>query len=263
MGAGGGVMVWGMSMPNNYGEFWPSGDYEKDPKTREGCWYDRLTAYYRKQTPEEQKRLFDYKGDPVNTAHFYGTFPAYKLKTEPGSFNNNRLEPAYGPLEQHEVPRSWDTRRTHKILGALVKLSSKILMVNAQLKDIIERLEPGVHEFHSCPIRMPKGQVYPGDYYIFRVGQYFDAFSREDSWEGSVEDFAGTKDYPPITHRLHLNETKKGVTGLAFKKSVFGSAHLWRDRIFAENLTCFSDTLIAEIEQAGLRIPKHYKMKEV
>jgi hypothetical protein len=253
-------MVWGMSLPGNFGEFWPDGDFEYDTKTREGGWFKRLTAYYREQTPEEQKRLFEYKGDPVNTAHFYGTFPAYKFTTEPGSFNNNGLEPAYGPVEPHEVPRSWDTKRTHKTLGALIDTSSKILAVNAQLKAIIERLEPGVHEFYAFPIRMPKGQTYPGDYYILRVGQYFDAFSREDSWEGSVRELAAVGSTPSI---LFHNETKRAMSSLAFRKSVFGSAHLWRDRQFHEELTCFSDTLIAEIERAGLRIPKHYKMKEV
>jgi hypothetical protein len=30
-----------------------------------------------------------------------------------------------------------------------------------------------------------------------------------------------------------------------------------------EWLTCFSDELIAEVTEAGLRIPKHYRMMEV
>jgi hypothetical protein len=252
-------MVWGMSLPGNFGEFWPDGDFEYDTKTRETGWFRRLTAYYEEQTPEEQKRLFDFKGDPSDAARRYGTFPAYKFNAEPGSVAKNTPHPAYGPVESHEIPRSWDTFKSHKMLGALIKTSSKILAVNAQLKDIIERLEPGVHGFYPFPIRMPKGQVYPDQYYILRIGQYFDAFSREDSWEGSVEDSAN------VPGLLHLNCSKKAITGLAFRKNVFRVAHLWRDRQlgFGEELTCFSDELIAEIEQAGLRIPKHYKMKEV
>ncbi len=256
-------MVWGMALPSGYGEFWPSGHFEYDPIMRETGWFRRLTVYYEEQTPEEQKRLFDFRGNPLAAARRYGTFPSYKFKAEPRSIDKNGLDPAYGPVEPHEVPRSWDMTKSHKTLGALIKTSSKILAVDGQLKSVIERLEPSVHEFHPLEMRMPKGQIYPGQYYVLRVGQYFDAFSRDDSWEGSVRDperLAGEK---PITSWLHLNDSKKGVAGLAFRKAIFGGAHLWRDRIFSEELTCFSDVLIAEIEQAGLRIPKHYRMREV
>ena len=250
-------MVWGMSLPENFGEFWPNGDFEYDPKTRETGWYARLTAYYSEQTPDEQQRLFDFKGDPRDAARRYGTFPSYKFKAEPGSVDKDDLKPAYGAIEPHEIPRSFDTAKTFKTLGSLFTPGSKILAVDAQMKSIIERLEPSMHGFYPFEIRMPKGQVYPGQYYILRVGQYFDAFSRNDSWEGSVEDSAN------VPGLLHLNSYKKGVVGLAFRTSVFGGAHLWRDRQFPAELTCFSDALVAEIEGAGLRIPKHYKMKEV
>lgn len=52
------------------------------------------------------------------------------------------------------------------------------------------------------------------------------------------------------------------MTGRAFSKAVFGKAHLWRDRRF-QMVNCFSDQLMADISDATLRIPKHYKMKEV
>jgi hypothetical protein len=258
-------MVWGMALPNNYGEFWPGGGggFEYDRKTQDDGWFDRLRAYYKEQTPEEQKRLFDFKGDPGHAAHFYGTFPAYKFNSEPGSVDRNGFEPPYGPIEPHEIPRSYDSTRTYKTLGALIKLSCKILAVDVQLKSILEKLEPGMHGFYPLEIGMPKGQIYPEQYYILRISQYFDAFSREDSWERSAKNYERLEGEELITHRLHLNDSKKGITGLAFRKIVFGNAHLWRERIFDENLICLSDALVAEIERAGLRIPKHYKMKEV
>lgn len=250
-------MVWGMPLPENFGEFWPSGCFEKDAKTGDSGWYDRLTAYYKEQSPEEQKRLFDYKSHVGNAAHSYGTFPSSKFKKEPGTQDSGGVKPRYGSIESHEVPRSFDTAKSHKKLGSLIMLAGKIFAVDEPLKAIIERLEPGVHEFFPFEIRMPKGKVYPSSYYILRVGRYFDAFSREDSWSGSVEE----SDHVPGL--LHLNRSKKGITGLAFHKPAYDAAHLWRDRTFGEDLTCFSDALVAEIEQAGLRLPKHYKLKEV
>lgn len=249
-------MVWGMTTNFGFGEFWPDGDFEYDKKMDECGWYARLRAYYAQQTPEEQKRLFDFKGDPGNRSHFYGTFPHYKFNNEPGALEKGA---PLGPLEPHEIPHSWDTFKSHKALGSLIMLSGKTLAVDEALKSVIERLEPGVHEFFEIPIWMPRGKPYPARYYILRIGQYFDAISFDDSWEGSFwysEANPGT---------IFLEESAKAVKGLAFRKSAFGGAHLWRERYrtFQENLTIFSDELIAEINQAGLRIPKHYKMKAV
>lgn len=249
-------MVWGMTSNFGLGDFFPDGDFEYDNKLDESGWYVRLGAYYAQQTLEEQKRLFDFQGDPESAAHFYRTFPHYKFNSEPGALDNGV---PLGRVEPHEIPHSWDTFKSHKALGSLIKLSSKTLAVDEALKAIIERLEPGVHEFFTIPIRMPKGVLYPACYYILRVGQYFNAISFEDSWEGS---FWYSESNPGITF---LEESARAVKGLAFRKSSFGGAHLWRERYrtFQENLTCFSDELIAEIGRAGLRIPKHYKMREV
>ena len=254
-------MVWGMALPNGFGEFWPSGEFEYDRAIRDEGWYKRLTNYYEEQSPEEQKRLFDFKGDPGLAAHHYGTFPSYKLINEPGTKNNSGLEPPYGAIEPHEVPRSFDTDKTYNALGSLIMLNGRIIAVNAALKAVIERLEPGVHEFFPFELRMPKGKTYPSQYYILRVCQYFDALSRADSLDGAVED---RPIYGTDRTRTDLRDkSKKTITGLAFRQSVFGSAHLWRDRSFGEELTCFSDELISEIEAGEPRLPKHYKMKEV
>ena len=254
-------MVWGMALPNGFGEFWPSGFFEKDPMTRDDGWYERLKSHYEKQSPEEQKRLFDFKGPPGLAGLHYGSFPSEKLTNEPGTKDSSGIRPAYGLVEDHEIPRSFDTEENYKTLGSLIKLNDKILAVDEPLKAVIERMEPGVHEFFPFELRMPGGKTYPGQYYVLRVCQYFDALSREDSLEGAVEDLPiyGTDQ----TLTVLRDKSKKTIAGLAFRQSVFGSAHLWRDRSFGKELTCFSDELIAEIEAGELRLPKHYKMKEV
>jgi hypothetical protein len=104
---------------------------------------------------------------------------------------------------------------------------------------------------------MPKGKVFPKEYYTLVIGQYCDSFSPERS---KPESFIAYPNYPDF---YNFEESKKGVTGLALSKANFGKAHLWHECVFRETLTCFSDELMTEMDKAGLHIPKHYKMKEV
>jgi hypothetical protein len=87
------------------------------------------------------------------------------------------------------------------------------------------------------------------------VGQYFDSISQAESDPGSLRANGEYRYFSP--------ETKKEISGIALRKAVFGNAQLWRERRFGEWLTCFSDDLISEIAQAGLRLPRHYKMKDL
>ena len=248
-------MVWGMALPKSFGEFWPDGFFEMDRKSRQDGWYQRLTDYYKAQTPDEQKRLFDYKGDPGNAAHSYGTFPSYKLTSEPGTGGDGN-SPPYGKLEPYEPPHSFDAVKAYKSLGAIIKLNDRILAVNGQFKAIVEQLEPHVHAFYPITIGMPRGQTYPDAYYTLRVGQYFDAFSPADSAPDSARERQSGFWVPAAK--------KQDLEGLAMRTSVFGDAHLWRDRRFKEDLTCFSDALQAEIAKAGLTLPRQFgQMKDV
>ncbi|WP_461454716.1 hypothetical protein [Parasphingorhabdus sp.] len=86
--------------------------------------------------------------------------------------------------------------------------------------------------------------------------EYFDSFfsgdGHEKSWERSELGY------------IRYEDNKAGISELAFRKTVFGTAHLWRERRFTSLLTCFSDELQAAIAEAGLRMPKKfYRMKEV
>ncbi len=247
-------MVWGMSLPSGFGEFFPMGNFEAHIDFEADDWYRRLNAYYQEQTPEEQKRLFDRgKGDGPS----YAGYVADKLISERGAASSPGALPV-SPIEPHEPPRSFVTEKGYKSLGSLIMLNDRILAVDEALKAIIERLEPAVHEFFPIEIRMPRNKVYPGSYYTLFIGQYFDSFSPEDSQEESFRDYG--PDYP--NHYTH-EKSKKGVTGLALTKAAFGIAHLWRERAFREWLVCFSDELQAEIAGAGLCIPKHYQMKQI
>jgi hypothetical protein len=237
-------MVWGMTLPSNFGEFWPDGAF--------AGWYESLKAYYREQMPEEQKALFD--DGKGNGALSYMGYAGEKFIREVGTSVRPDDLP-FSPIEPQESPKSFTTVKKYTSLGSLIKLNDRILAVDDRLKAIIERLEPGMHQFFPIDLLMPRGVTFPNAYHVLFIGQYHDSFSPDNSKEGA---WRKNGDFGYL-----FEESKKGVTGLAFSKSVFGGSHLWRERSLWEWLTCFSDELEAEIAAAGLRIPKHYRMKEV
>lgn len=245
----GNMMVLGMALPSGFGEFWPEGEFEGYNAKGGQDWFGRLNIYYFQQSPSKQLKL----GAGQIMLGDYAYYVCGKFKNEIGVRVSN--DPPFTPIQDNEPPQSFDTEKNYGAIGSLIKLDSMLLAVDESLKTIIERLEPGVHQFFPLEIRMPKGAAYPTIYYTLVVGQYFDAFLPEDSNAASWHERAA--------NRYGYNPSKAAMAGLAFSKAVIGNAHLWRDRRFGPELTCFSDTLVAEIEKAGLRIPKHYPMKEV
>lgn len=249
-------MVWGMSLPSSFGEYWPEGSFESDPQQPLSAgWSDRLREFYFAQPPEKQQELFDYRGDHDLAAHSYAGFVSSKFIMEQGVSRDVETPPV-NAIKPHEPPKFFQTEKNQKRLASLIKLNNRIIAVDEALKSIIERLEPRVHQFFPIEIKMRRDQVYPTQFYTLVIGQYLNSFSPEDSNPDAVKQWKG---YDLYTH----DETKKGVSGLAFKKSIFGEWHAWREKRFTSLLTCFSDELISEINKAELRIPKHYRMKEV
>jgi hypothetical protein len=248
---GDGLMVWGMNLPSGFGQFWPEGQFEGKAANSDG-WWERMIAHYLAQSHEEQQRLFDNGGEL--DASGYASYVSGKFIHEQGA-KESPDRPPFTPIEPHEAPLSFVTEKTYRTLGSLIALNFGLLAVDEALKSIIERLEPGVHGFYPIHLIMPKGAVFPNRYYALVIGQWFDSFSPDesspDSWEKNGE------------FRIFYSKTKKGISGLALSKTVFGNANLWRERRCGVWLTCFSDELRAEIERAGLDLPKLQKMKEV
>lgn len=249
-------MVWGMSIPSSFGDYWPEGDFESlDPRGK-GGWRDRLNRYYQSQSPEVQSALYDYTqgGDIASYPTYVTSKFTQELGVRPTQF------PELAPLnsiKDHEPPQCYITAKSYKSLASLISLNG-LLAVDERMKAIIERLEPGIHQLFPIEIRMPRGKLYPKQYHLLVVGQDIDAFSPEKSEEGSYRSYG-----PEYSGYYTLIDSKKEISGLAFSKTAFGRAHLWRERALNGKLTCLSDQLEAEAVKAGLRLPKHYRMMEV
>ena len=243
-------MVWGMDRPTGLGEYFPDGQFEG------GSWPGRTMGHFHKQPPDVQKKLFDSQMDPLDAMQLYEGFVVDKFRREWGVRTSPRPElPPLTPILDHELPTSFDTVRSYQTLASFISLNDRIAAVDAEFMALLENFEPGVHRFYPIEIRMPKNEVFPKPYHILVIGQYFDSFMPEKSKD---EPFS---ELPNSGGKLYIKSGPKNrIPDLAFAQGIHSGAHLWRERRFDEQLTCLSDALVAEIQRAGLRTPKMFKM---
>jgi hypothetical protein len=233
-------MVWALIQPSGFGDFFPDGSYVD----RE----DRMTEYFSQMPPDFQAK---FKSSIASYRNYASSKFTYEIGTKIGE------KPPITPLEAHEKPAWLETEKNYSSLGSFLITENRLLVVDENLKVIIERLEPSVHVFWPIQITMPKGAVYPKQFYGMVIGQFLDSFVPEKSADGILEKENNYESY------FISMETKQNLAGVAMSKSVFGTHHLWRERRLRRPGICFSDALQSEIAKAGLRMPKHFQMKEV
>ncbi len=223
-------MVWGMEHIGS-GMFFPDGNFLGEK--------ERLVALAN-QMPAEEKQKYAPLG--------YASYVAEQIRKD------------IGPLAEQALPRKFTASRRPKELGSLIKLHGGVRAVDENLKMIIERLEPGVHQFWPMQIFMPNGDEHPNKYFGMIVLNHLTSFVPEqsgpESWRG--EDIA-----PGIKMYFAYGSVSLRSGDLAMDSKVFGSSHLWLERELKSPTLYFSDELQSEIKQAGLRIPKHFKMKVI
>jgi uncharacterized protein DUF1629 len=221
-------MVWGLVGPSGIGDFFPDGDYVG--------WKEGIKRYFDEDMSAEQRAAHD------NWDVSYREIVSRKFTED------------MGPLEPHERPSEYRMTETRKTLGSLVLLSDRLLAVDATLKEIIETLEPGVHQFWPLRMTRPKGQEVPVPYYGMVIRRFIDSFVPEQSdvLQAEGPDAFFTK-----------GPTKKDYGNLTVLNRVVAGAHLWRERRLLIPSIFFSDDLQAEITWRGLRIPKHHQLKAI
>ena len=240
-------MVWGVIFPPTFGAHSPDGNFDAfDAQLQKN--YDAM--------PEDRRNLYVWPGPerlpspPTYVLHVY-----YKLSKDPAKRWHD--EPPFRPIEENEWPTEFALEKRRDSLAAIMSIGL-VLLVEETLKDIIERLEPGVHQFRPITISMPRGAVYPVQYYTMVIGQWLGSFVPELS---DPECFSG--DGKRSSFHVKYPETKSNMAGLSLSAKLFGKSHLWREQELLKPLICISNALHSEIMTAGLRLPKHFQMKEV
>lgn len=227
-----GTMAWGVMEPSGFGEYFPDANYVG--------WDEAIRAYYAAEMSDAEKAAMG-MADRVLLSRF-------SLK-----FTEDR-----GPIPPQIAPTHLHCAKSYKSLASLLITESRLLAVDGRLKAVIEELEPGVHQFWPIRITMPRGQEYPEPYFVLVIRQYIDSFvpeaSERDAWE---------KTYGNDNQFRVRIPTKKYVTGLALSIEAIGGAYLWREKRLVDPRVYVSDRPTAEIARLGLRIPKHFRLREV
>lgn len=222
-------MVWCLMKPQGFGDYWPDGEFVG--------WNEALKSYYENEMPHEKKVAMG-----MTKRILFSEF-AEKFSED------------LGRLEAVECPKEFQTIKTYSNLADVIATQDRLLAVSEALKGIIEDLEPGVHQFWPLKITSRRGQVYPVNYYGMAVGRFLDSFDYERS---SKENWRHSNDW-----YVPRSKTKKDFSQMAMSAKVIGGTHLWRERKVYNPPIYFSDELQERIEQAGLRLYRRYKLKEV
>jgi hypothetical protein len=234
-----GEMSWAIAMPAQFGVFFPDGNYVG--------WEEKLADYFNNDMPADKKALFN---PPV--ASRYASFVADSFIHEPGT-----KRPGWPPLLQataSSAPSRFVTSKKYSSLASLIILNDRLLAVDSDLRQLIENIEPGKHNFFPIELFLQKKVKSDKDYFIFVVGQFCDSFdpsaSNPNSWE-YFED--GTISVP---------DNKLKDVALARARSQ--GRHVWRERRFAGQTVIFiSEELKRQLDVANLRVPAASKVKEV
>ena len=244
-------MVWAVTSPNEFGQFFPCGDY---PELEA-----RLAEYYTREMPADEKVDLPTKVD-------YNSQVFHKFTNEigrpiPGS---DRILP---PLSEHEWPREFQAKRRIGTLGSLFQTVNQVLTVDEKLKAVIEGIEPGAHQFRPVVLRQPNGEIVDGLYLTLVIGTFLDSFVPDAETEGELWTWAtrrdASKNYVRTGHYLCSADSREDFAGLAFSRAAFGHAHLWREPKLSRSLLFLSDELRDAIKASGLKIPAHFQAKEV
>ena len=164
-----------------------------------------------------------------------------------------------GWLADHERPKRFRLQKTYKELCSLIFLENRLAAVDIRLKEIIEELEPGVHQFWPIDLIQPRDKPYPVPYFGMVVHSHLNCFRLKECDPGHAED-ESVGDY--ILYSIS-GKSRADLKGVAMSRAAIGSHHLWRERYLHSPWFLLSDTLAARIHDAGLKMPKHYPMKDV
>lgn len=243
-------MAWAVDFKSEIGQFFPSGDY---PELR-----DRLHTYFNQEMPPEDKAVFGHKVD-------YAHWVFEKFVKELGILHPGDRAVLTAP-QDHEWPRAFQAKRNIRSLGSLFKTTNKVVAVDEAMKDLIEGLEPAIHQFRPLSVLQPNSEAFPGSYFTMILGQFRDSFIPEPETEGALWNRSSYLD--PVKGRTFTGKytfsalSAERYARLPFSSAAIAGAHLWRERKLIGPDFFISDALYAAIKTAKLKIPQSFKVRE-
>lgn len=187
-----------------------------------------------------------------------------KFYLAPGTRYDRESDPITPPSD-HEWPTefrtTWPTPTYAKVKSLLdMDGAAGVLVVDHALKGVIDDLEPDVHRFRPVKLTTWYAEEFPGEFFTLLIGQFIDSFSAQES-----DPEAFQSEFSTLNNRNSYTSMggKERCARLAFSRTAFGGAHLWRERCLRTPNVFFSNDLRAAISKADLKVPPLYQMKEV
>lgn len=248
-------MVWGMQMPDSFGKYFIPGTFEfADDPTGAESWTERLEMYYRVGMPEDKKLKFQRQGEK-HGAMTYKFFVLYKFIEEHGVEPDPHTPPLTA-VEEAEAPKWFSAEKSHRVLGDVVEFVDRIKGVSGKMRDIIERFEPGVHQFFPIEIMLPNGSVFPEPYYTLAIRNWRDSVIANPQMLDPA--FQRLEEISPGSYLTQLSSFRK----LRFNRESIQDAHFWCERFFGQRLLCLSDRMMDAFTEAGLDLPTAQHLAE-
>ncbi|CUH76200.1 hypothetical protein TRM7557_00763 [Tritonibacter multivorans] len=145
-------------------------------------------------------------------------------------------------LKCNEVPQRLIANETRKKWYDSFLITGSLSVVREPVKDIIEGLDPGVHQFFPLTIETKRGKMIEGPWFAMNVT------ARQDSVVMEQSSVNVNKRFPDeLCSFFHDGEDR--VTVDAGRQS---GLHLWREQRFRGSLLG-SDALMAELKAQKLR----------
>lgn len=251
-------MVWAVGFPSEFGEFFPRGDFRGHE--------DALAAHYgaekRPGATKHEPPLFvfgdnrplDGDGKPYPYFQDYIYDVTEKFHAEIGVRRPHN--PPLLQVQPHEWPPEYVYERAYKRPVAMFKGPDRMYAVVEPLREIIERLEPGVHDFHPIRVFLPKDAPHPERFHMMVVGRWLDSFRPQESDPKSLIHRDGASPEVVAPYAQTYRRTAMSLTE-------FCHAHIWCERRLRPATFYISDRLKQAATAAGLRLPPHYRMREV
>lgn len=131
-------------------------------------------------------------------------------------------------LEVQEVPAKLVLGKKRKALGGVFITRNGLFIINGQVRDILEGLDPNVHQFFPIEVVYKGGSKPEGDYFVLNVTAQQDSIVDEASSVKSAPMPKQIHPYIPGDHdpeRMTITHYKKNIT---VRPSAQTGLNMWR-----------------------------------
>lgn len=138
---------------------------------------------------------------------------------------------------------------------------TNLVLASERFRDLVEALEPDVHQFFPVKMVTKSGELIPLTYFLLNVAQSFDCVIAEKSdlaWRVSNPP-AGGLQREPLRYQVINSED-----GLVLRKDVVHGRHMFRNqgKLPLKGCLFFSNELMAKLHDAKVKGVQAYSTRE-